>query len=171
MGRQIVNRILICIVLGLATAFVVNEFFFLFIKSAAGRGPETITLVIPPGTAQRIAQGQTTPGIPASQVFVVGDTLVVKNEDSVAHKLGPLFVPSGTSASLKLDVAQNQTFSCSFYPTKTFGIDVQEPVTFITRLTGILFAAFPLSVLFVVYGFLVRPLKTEVKVLEEVKQV
>ena len=35
--------------------------------------------------------------------FVVGDTLVVKNEDSVEHQLGPLWIPAGSSASMPLN--------------------------------------------------------------------
>ncbi len=61
--------------------------------------------------------------------FVVGDTLVVVNQDSVDHQLGPLWIPPGTSASLNLDTEQNYAFQCSFQPTKVFGLDVHEPVT------------------------------------------
>ena len=44
---------------------------------------------------------------------------------------------------------------CSFQPGKVFGMDVLEPVTLGTRLTGILFAGFPLGALFAVYSILI----------------
>ena len=86
--------------------------------------------------------------------FVVGDTLVVVNQDSVDHQLGPLWIPPGTSASLNLDTEQNYAFQCSFQPTKVFGLDVHEPVTPLTRLTGILFGGLPLGALLSVYSVL-----------------
>ena len=94
--------------------------------------------------------------------FVVGDTLVVNNQDTVDHQLGPLWIPAGTSASLNLDAEQNYILDCSFQPTKFLGIDVLQPVTVGTRITGILFAGFPLGALFAVYSTLIG--KSEKKV-------
>jgi hypothetical protein len=85
---------------------------------------------------------------------VVGDTLVVVNRDEVDHQLGPLWIPAGTSASLNLDTEENYILDCSFQPAKVFGMDVLQPVTLGTRLTGILFAGFPLGALFAVYSIL-----------------
>jgi hypothetical protein len=159
MSRTFVQRILISTVLGILMAIGINEFSFLFLKSEAGRAPARIELVIPAGTADKIAHGQAEAAIPANMVFVVGDTLVVKNEDSADHHLGPLFVPAGTSASLALDQANNLAYSCSFQPTQTFGLDVRESVDFSTRLFGILLAGLPLGFLFALYSFIVWPIK------------
>jgi hypothetical protein len=120
-------------------------------------------LVIPPGAAESVANGTAPPSIPEDMNFVVGDTLVVVNQDEVDHQLGPLWIPPGTSASLDLDTEQNYILQCSFQPTKIFGLDVQEPVTFGTRLTGILFAGFPLGALFAVYSVLLGRDKKEKK--------
>lgn len=158
MVRSIALRLLICTVLGFLIAIGINEFTFVFMKSEAGRGPQRVELVIPVGTADKVARGQSEPTLPDKMVFVQGDTLVVKNDDSVTHRLGPLLIPSGTSASLVLEDASLLTYSCSFQPTQYFGLDVREPVTSFTRVSGIMFAGFPLSILFVLYSLLLWPL-------------
>src|ERR1700690_2181261 len=94
--------------------------------------------------------------------FVVGDTLVVKNEDSVQHQLGPLFIPAGTSASMKLDTEQKYSFQCSFVPTKVFGLDVGDPLTWSTRLWGIMITSVPLAIIIVLFSLLIWPPKKEI---------
>jgi hypothetical protein len=160
---KIVRRVLIAMALGIAIAVGVNEGSFVFLKSEAGRAPRDIELVIPAGTAERIAQGSGSSMIPEGMVFVVGDTLIVKNEDSVDHRLGPLFIPVGTSARMNLSEASNFTYECSFQPTQYFGLDVREPVTWSIRLYGILFAGIPLGTLLALYSFLIWPLKPREK--------
>ena len=93
------------------------------------RAPQRIELVIPAGTADQIASGQAVPSIPTDMVFVVGDTLVVKNEDTASHQLGPIWVPPGTSASLNLDTANRYSYACSFQPSRYLGLDVRSRVT------------------------------------------
>ena len=163
MTRLAVQRFLICIVLGIVVAIVINEFTFFFLKSESGRAPTHIELVITAGTADRIAKGEPNPSIPSNMVFVAGDTLVVKNLDVVDHHLGPLFIPSGTSASLTLSDANSYTYTCSFQPSQVFGLDVQEPVTSATRLYGILFAGLPLGMMLGIYSFVIWPLKPKVQ--------
>jgi hypothetical protein len=158
MTRLAVQRFLICMLLGILGAIGINEFTFIFLKSEAGRAPTRIELVVPAGTADRIAKGEPNPSIPADMVFVAGDILVVKNQDVVDHQLGPLFIPSGTSASLTLSDANSYTYTCSFQPSQVFGLDVQEPVTSATRLYGILFAGLPLGMMLGIYSFLVWPI-------------
>ena len=163
MTRVIAQRALISIILGILIATIINESTFFFMKSQAGRGPQRIELDIPVGTAARIAKGEPNPSIPSNMVFVAGDTLVVKNLDVVDHRLGPLFIPSGTSASLTLSDANSYTYTCSFQPSQVFGLDVQEPVTSATRLYGILISGLPLGMLMGLYSFLIWPLKPKLQ--------
>jgi hypothetical protein len=156
--RRIVQRVLVALLIGILVAVGVNEGSFFFLKSAAGRAPRTIELVIPAGSAEKVAQGQSNPALPENMVFVVGDTLTVKNEDSADHKLGPLFIPAGTSASLTLSQANNYAYECSFQPGRYLGLDVREPVTWATRLYGIFFAGIPLGSLLALYSFILWPL-------------
>jgi len=145
------KRILISILLGLLVATIMTELSYQVLKRE-NREPRDIELVIPAGTAKNIANGQPAPGIPDDMTFVVGDTLVVVNQDDVDHQLGPLWVPPSTSARLPLDTEESYVLDCSFQSTKVFGIDVLQPVTLGTRLTGILFAGFPMGALFAVYS-------------------
>jgi len=156
---MVVRRFLVCLALGIVIAVGINEFTFFYLKSDAGRGPQRIELVIPEGTAARIEKGEPNPTIPENMVFVAGDTLVIKNLDIVNHQLGPLFIPSGTSASLSLSEANSYAYSCSFQQSKVFGLNVQEPVTSATRLYGILFAGIPLGLMLGIYSLVALPIK------------
>lgn len=158
MIQKIALRLLISMVLGFLIAIGINEFSFIFMKSEAGRGPERIEMVIPAGTADKVARGEAEPTLPDKMVFVQGDILVVVNEDTANHRLGPLFIPAGTSASLTLNQAANITYSCSFEPTQYFGLDVREPVSTSTRLEGIFISGLPLGIIFMLYSILVWPL-------------
>jgi hypothetical protein len=154
MKSSTLKRIVISMLLGILLAAITTEVAYQVLKRE-NREPQEIELVIPAGTADGIASGQVPPSLPEDMTFVVGDTLVVVNQDSVDHQLGPLWIPAGTSASLNLDTEQNYILECSFQPTKVFGIDVLQPVTLGTRITGILFAGFPLGALFAVYSVLI----------------
>ncbi len=154
------KRILIASLLGLLFGIVVSEVSFLWLRQY-DRSPQRIELTIPAGTADKIAQGEAPPGIPADMGFVLGDTLVVINQDIVAHQLGPLWIPAVSTASLRLEQEGNLAYQCSFEPTHYFGLDVRASVTTSTRIVGILEAAIPMSFLILLYGFLVWPLKKQ----------
>lgn len=160
MRQQILQRTLLWLFIGIMIAIGLNEGSFIFLKSEAGRAPRSIELLIPFGTAEMMAQGHASPEIPSDMVFVLGDTLIVRNEDTADHRLGPLFIPAGTSASLKLDRAENFIFECSFRPSNYFGLDVREPVTWEIRIYGILFAGVPLGLLLALYSFIIWPLRS-----------
>ena len=154
----IVKRVALSMLLGVLLASIMTEVAYQVLKRE-NREPSRIELVIPAGTAKRVAAGEVPPQIPTDMNFVVGDTLVVVNQDNVDHQLGPLWVPSGTSASLELNTEQNYAMECSFQPSKYFGLSVNPPVTLGTRLEGMFFAGFPLGAIFAVYSVLVLPNK------------
>jgi|SRR5215207_550685 hypothetical protein len=157
--RSIVTkRILISIVLGLVIGVTVSEVPFLFLRETA-RAPREIVLTIPAGTAGQIARGEQPPSIPENMTFVVGDRLVVTNEDSVDHRLGPLWIPANSSAQLSLDQEENLAYECTFQPGKYFGLDVREPLTPRTRLFGIFYVALPMAILIALYSLVLTPKK------------
>jgi hypothetical protein len=162
MKSSTIKRIVISFLLGMLVAAVSTELSYQVLKRE-NREPQQIELVIPPGTAQNVADGQVPPNIPEDMTFVVGDTLIVVNQDEVDHQLGPLWIPAGASASLNLDTVENYIMDCSFQPGKVLGMDVRQPVTLGTRLTGILFAGFPLGALFAVYSILIASDKKKEK--------
>src|SRR5512145_1288384 len=99
--KEIVRRILVSMLIGLLIGVAVGEIPFILQRETA-RQPQTVVINIPPGTADRVALGESPPTIPENMIFVVGDVLVVENNDSVDHKLGPLWIPAHTSAQLAL---------------------------------------------------------------------
>jgi hypothetical protein len=155
--RTTVIRIIASMLIGLLIGVAINEISFLFLRETA-RAPKVIELVIPNGTAEKVARGETPPSIPTSLTFVVGDTLLVKNNDSANHQLGPLWIPAGSSASLSLAEAQSYAYSCSFQPGNYFGLDVYEALTVSTRVYGILYSGLPLGIIIAVYT-LIMPTK------------
>lgn len=161
MSRNVViKRILISILLGLLIGVMVSEVPFLFLRETA-RAPREIVLIIPAGTSDQIARGEQPPSIPENMTFVVGDTLVVKNEDVADHKLGPLWIPADSSAQLSLDQEENLAYECSFQPRKYFGLDVREPLTPRTRLFGIFYVALPMAILIALYSLVVPQKKKD----------
>jgi hypothetical protein len=156
----VVKRLLLSVVLGLVLGVLISEVPFLLLRDTA-RAPRDVVLIIPPGTADQVARGEQPPTIPENMTFVVGDRLVVENKDSVEHKLGPLFIPANSTAHLSLDQEENFAYECSFQPGKYFGLDVREPLTPGTRIYGIIYVAFPMSILIALYGFLFPPKKKE----------
>jgi len=156
----LLKRLAISLMIGLALGAAVSEIPFIFLRETA-RPPQDILLVIPTGTAEQVARGEQPPSIPANMIFVVGDVLIVKNEDSVDHKLGPLWIPANSSAQLSLEQEESLAFECTFQPGNYFGLDVYEPLTISTRLSGILFAGLPMAVLIALYSFIFPAKKTE----------
>jgi hypothetical protein len=156
----VIKRLLVSIALGLLIGVLVSEVPFLFLRETA-RPPREIVLTIPAGTAEQIGRGEQPPSIPENMTFVVGDQLVVKNEDAVDHKLGPLWIPANSSAQLSLDQEENLAYECSFQPGKYFGLDVREPLTPQTRLFGITYVAIPMAILIALYSLVITPHKKE----------
>lgn len=153
MSKTIVKRVLLSMLIGIAIGAAISELTFLFLRESA-RAPKAIILTIPNGTGELVARGEQPPTLPANMVFVVGDVLIVKNEDVIDHQMGPLWIPAGASAHLALTTEENLAFECSFQTSKYIGLDVREPVTIWTRVYGILFAGLPLGVLIAIYSFI-----------------
>jgi hypothetical protein len=156
MRKAIVLRVVASLIIGLLAAGLVSEVGF-YLQDTTSRPPKTVEIVIPLGAREMALRRESV--LPESMEFVVGDVILVRNEDTVAHTFGPLYVPAGSSSSLTLDQAENLSYTCSFQPTQAFGLDVHEPLTFSTRLQGILLAGLPMGVLLAVYSLVAWPLK------------
>jgi hypothetical protein len=148
------KRILASFLIGLVVAGITSEVAYRLLKRE-NREPNQIQLVIPAGTAQLVREGSAPPQISKDLNLVVGDMLVVVNQDNVDHQLGSLWIPAGASASMELNAEESYMLDCSFQPEKFQGIEVRQPVTWSTRVTGLLFAGFPLGALFAIYSGLI----------------
>jgi len=95
----------------------------LFARGA--RAPVTRELVIPRGTATGVGEGENPLDIPPTLSFVAGDVLVLRNEDDVAHRVGPYVVPPGGSTRIALSPAGSGSFLCTIHPSGRLLLDVQ----------------------------------------------
>ncbi len=156
---QYLFRFLLILALSIAAVWLISEIGIRLQDENAARAPTTIELVIPEGTAERVAAGEDAPEIPAEMSFVLGDVLVLRNEDTAPHTLGPLYAPAKGSASMTLNQADHFALACSFSTTQYLGLNVRPPTTLRTRLLGIAFAAPPTAAILFVYSLIVFPLK------------
>jgi hypothetical protein len=169
MTFAVLKRILISILIGLAGAWIVSEASYQLNKDPAARDEANrVELVIPAGTAESIANGEAPVGIPSRMTFVEGDLLIVRNEDSVSHQLGPVWVPPQSSGVLQIGTASDYSYACSFSDTKVFGLEVHPQLTLEARIQGTMAMGLPSSVMIALYSFLVVPIKKK-PALSEVK--
>lgn len=157
--RPYLKRFWIVLAISLVLAVGFNELAFAFQKEAFDRSPETITIEIPSGTAERVAQGETPPDIPADLTFILGDTLEVVNKDVEAHQLGPLFIPAGSAARLVMENADRLVLTCSFRSNDYLGIEVKQATTMGIRFTGLILAGPTTAALFFLYSLIIFPLE------------
>lgn len=156
----LIKRLLISMLIGLVLGAAISEIPFIYLQETA-RPPQDIVLTIPSGTADQVGRGEQPPSIPTDMIFVVGDVLIVKNEDVVDHKLGPLWIPANSSAQLPLGNVENLAFECTFQPSKYFGLDVRDSLTIGTRIFGILYAGLPMGILIALYSIILPVKKKE----------
>lgn len=138
---------------------VFNELTFMGQRDPSDRGARTLELVIPEGTAERVAAGEAVPSIPEDMSFVVGDTLLVVNQDRVDHQLGPVWVPAGSSGSLVMRQVEKYAYSCSFQQDQVMGINVRPATDIATRLVALALAGPTTGLLLFLYSIVMFPVK------------
>jgi hypothetical protein len=150
--------IALSLAVGIILAMIMTEASYRFQTRSQDREGRLLTLVIPKGTSDLIEAGGASPEIPGDMTFVVGDVLIVENQDAVDHQLGPLFIPKGASAKLAFAKSENLAYACTFTPEKYLGLEIKQPLTIATRVTGIFSAGIPLGMLIALYVvFAIRP--------------
>ena len=90
---------------------------------SSGRS-QTISYIIPMGTADKAAHGELISVMPNTVVFHVGDTIFVRNDDRADHVLGPYYVKAGESFELKYGTPGHMTGTCSLSANGRYEIDV-----------------------------------------------
>jgi hypothetical protein len=155
--------LIITFFISLTLVWIGSELAFYFLRENTDRLPEQIELVIPPGTAEKVAAGEPIPSIPDEMTFVLGDTLIVKNEDSVNHELGPLWIPPRSKASMVLDAADRYAYSCSFQTSRYLGLNVRQPTTWKTRLLALGFTVPATTAFFFIYSLALWPINPDTK--------
>lgn len=146
----------VCFVLVIAF----NEITYLFQKDSGERTPEIVQVIIPAGTAGRVAAGEPVPAIPAGLTFVAGDVLEVINQDQTDHQLGPLWVPAGTTASLAMEIPQNLSVACTFQTNQFMDIEVRPVTTLGDRIKALALAVPTTTALVFLYSLAARPIES-----------
>lgn len=152
------GRLLISLAIGTALGLAVYPATQLILGDLAERTPQQIVLTIPDGTAERVAAGQPSPSIPSSLEFVVGDILVVANEDSVSHQLGPIWVPAGGTGRMTIGQANTYSYACSFRPGGTLDLRVRPRGSDTARAVAAVSTGLPVGVLIAAYSLVMWPL-------------
>ena len=83
-------------------------------------------VVIPAGTADRIAAGERVELLPADLRFRLRDTLVVVNNDTTTHQVGPFSVGAGQRLEKRFSEAATLQGSCSLHPSGSITIEITD---------------------------------------------
>jgi hypothetical protein len=113
------------IVAGTAAAVWALTAVSLVLLGGAMREPETVEIVIPPGTAVGLEAGVNVLRLPRTLSLVSGDALVVRNEDRVTHFVGPVAVPPGQTVRTVVQPSLAGSFFCTVHPSGTLAFEVQ----------------------------------------------
>jgi len=97
----------------------------LLIYTEGSREPTVHTVEIAPGSWELIEQGENPLDIPPGWTFYADDTLVLDNQDSVAHTLGNWVVPPNTIQAFELQPAYGGFFTCSLHPSGAITLTIQ----------------------------------------------
>ncbi len=81
-------------------------------------------IVIPAGTADRLAAGETVDILPADLRFEFRDRLVVVNDDDEAHTVGPFTVAPGDRLEKRFSEAATFDGFCSLHPSGNIRIEI-----------------------------------------------
>ena len=95
--------------------------------SSASAGPPAVVeygVVIPKGTGKRIRSGFHLFLIPENLQLHVGDSLVVVNEDTQVHEVGPFFVRPGETMVQTFTETGKFIGACTFHPVGEVSIEV-----------------------------------------------
>ena len=79
---------------------------------------------IPPGTADRIADGEAIEIVPAELVVHVGDAIRIVNNDSEDHIVGVFFVASGETLTQRFNSEGVLEGECSVHPSGSFTLRI-----------------------------------------------
>lgn len=113
--RRLLGALALGLVLVLATAC-----------GDVGDDPQVVELVVPAGTADRLAAGEDVVVLPAELKLSVGDVLRIRNEDDTDQSVGPWLVAAGDSFELRFGEPGRYQGSCPLADGDTYDIVVSS---------------------------------------------
>ena len=122
----------------------------------------TVELVIPDGTAARIALGEVVDTLPTNLLLRRGDTLLLINRDVQPHRIGSVWVdPDMSTRTIVTKEFQNSgSVICSFHPGGSIGVSPQSRPGLSATIVPTLFLFLTLSVVTVATLTITRRLNT-----------
>lgn len=76
-------------------------------------GTAAVELVVPDGTAERVAQGLAVDAVPRTIELQRGEVVALRNDDREAAFVGPFYVPAGTAVAYRATGAGTIDSTCS----------------------------------------------------------
>ena len=95
------------------------------ITTADDAGVFAHDFLIPPGTAARIAAGESVEIVPAELVVKVGEAIRIVNNDTEDHVVGVFFVASGETLTQRFSTEGVLEGECSVHPSGAFTLRVE----------------------------------------------
>lgn len=95
-------------------------------KQAGERGGRTHSFVVPAGTGERLDRGENVEIVPRTLEVKVGDSLIIRNEDSRTHTVGPVVVRAGETAEQNFTRPGVVEGECTVHPEDKFTIRISE---------------------------------------------
>ena len=90
-----------------------------------GDPAQTVEVVVPAGTQDRLDAGEAVAVMPARIDLQVGDTLRIRNEDDADQTVGPYFVAAGAEIALTYSVPGRYEGYCSLSEGERYEIVVE----------------------------------------------
>ncbi len=108
---------------------------------------QQIELTVPRGTAELVRAGKLPPDLPSELMLRVGDTLSLRNLDSVAHRIGPVWVAAGAEERSVVGPGffAGGALACSIHPAGALSVVPRARPGIETTVPVALFAGLPLG--------------------------
>jgi plastocyanin len=97
----------------------------LLLVALPGLRTETIAVEVVPGTAERLAAGETVDLLPRTLEVAVGDRLEIVNRDAVTHEVGPYTVAAGQTLRQTFTSVGTLEGACTLHPSGAITIVVR----------------------------------------------
>ncbi len=95
-------------------------------EGEAARSVQEVTITIPPGTAGRLAAGESITLVPPTVSLTSGDRIVVINHDAVSHAIGRYLIGPGETATIPFEGSGANRLLCTFHPGGTLQFEVGD---------------------------------------------
>jgi len=129
----------------LALAWVLSIAWWALLEPASA-SDEVYELVIPSGTAAAVAAGRPAPFIPNSLELGRQSSMLIRNEDVVAHQVGTWSVPPGGAITVEASESDD-TLSCTIHPQGVIGLQIDEQPPFVMTLISALGIGVPVGLI------------------------